>query len=89
MTLSCPLADNDFDNPTILSGTVTHVWDKDTIKVNGIAIRLLALDCPENGTQTGNKATRVTKQFQGLPAQCELTGAKTYDSLVGYCSVEC
>ena len=46
-----------------------------------------ALDCPENDTQKGNQATRVAKQFQGSPAQCELTGAKTYDRLVGYCSV--
>jgi|TARA_B110000093_G_scaffold159563_1_gene179441 endonuclease YncB( thermonuclease family) len=88
MTLSCPLAANDSDNPTILSGTVTHVRDGDTIEVNGIAVRLSALDCPENGTQKGNQATNVAKQFQGSPAQCELTGAKTYDRLVGYCSVE-
>ena len=88
MTLSFPLAVNDSDNPTILSGTVTHVRDGDTIEVNGIAVRLSALDCPENGTQKGNQATNVAKQFQGSPAQCELTGAKTYDRLVGYCSVE-
>jgi|TARA_B110000238_G_C16066870_1_gene413152 endonuclease YncB( thermonuclease family) len=74
-------------SPTILSGTVTHVRDGDTIEVNGIAVRLSALDCPENGTQQGNKATRIAKQFQGSQAQCELTGAKTYDRLVGYCSV--
>ena len=88
MTLLCPLAANNFDNPTILSGTVAHVRDGDTIEVNGIAVRLSVLDCPENGTQKGNQATRVAKQFQGSPARCELTGAKTYDRLVGYCSVE-
>ena len=74
-------------SPTILSGTVTHVRDGDTIEVNGIAVRLSALDCPENGTQQGNRATKIAKQFQGSPAKCELTGAKTYDRLVGYCSV--
>ena len=52
-------------SPSILSGTVTHVRDGDTIEVNGIAVRLSALDCPENGTQQGNKATKITKQFQG------------------------
>ena len=74
-------------NPTILNGTVTHVRDGDTIEVDGIAIRLSALDCPENGTQKGNQATKIAKQFKGSQAQCELTGAKTYDRLVGYCSV--
>ena len=74
-------------NPAILNGTVTHVRDGDTIEVDGIAIRLSALDCPENGTQKGNQATKIAKQFQGSQAQCELTVAKTYDRLVGYCSV--
>lgn len=73
--------------PTILSGTVTHVRDGDTIEVDGIAVRLSALDCPENGTRQGDKATRIAKQFKGSLARCELTGAKTYDRLVGYCSV--
>ena len=74
-------------SPSILSGTVTYVRDGDTIEVNGIAVRLSALDCPENGTQQGNKATKIAKQFQGLKAQCKLTGAKSYDRLVGYCSI--
>ena len=74
-------------SPSILSGTVTHVRDGDTIEVNGIAVRLSALDCPENGTQQGKKATKIAKQFQGSKAQCELTGAKSYDRLVGYCSI--
>lgn len=74
-------------SPSILSGTVTHVRDGDTIEVNGIAVRLSALDCAENGTQQGNKATKIAKQFQGSKAQCELTGAKSYDRLVGYCSI--
>ena len=72
---------------TLLSGTVTHVRDGDTIEINGMAVRLSALDCPENGTQQGNKATRIAKQFKGSLARCELTGAKSYDRLVGYCSV--
>ena len=72
---------------TILNGTITHVRDGDTIEVNGVAVRLSALDCPENGTRQGDKATRIAKQFKGSLARCELTGAKTYDRLVGYCSV--
>ena len=70
-----------------LNGTVTHVRDGDTIVVNGIPIRLAALNCPENDTKKGDYATRVAKKFTGLQAICELTGAKTYDRLVGYCSI--
>ena len=72
---------------SILSGAVTHVRDGDTVEVDGIAIRLAALNCPENKTQKGRHATRVAKQFEGSKMICELTGAKTYDRLVGYCSI--
>ena len=71
----------------VLTGTITHVRDGDTIEVDGIPIRLAALDCPENGSAEGNQATVVAKQLAGLEASCELTGDKTYDRLVGYCSI--
>ena len=74
-------------NSTILSGTVTHVRDGDTIEVNGVAVRLSALDCPENDSRQGKQATKIAKQFEGSQAMCELTGAKSYDRLVGYCTV--
>ena len=74
-------------SPSILNGPVTQVRDGDTIEVDGVAVRLSALDCPENGTRQSDKATRIAKQFEGALAWCELTGAKTYDRLVGYCSV--
>ena len=77
----------DFSSFSILSGIVTRVRDGDTIEVDGIAVRLSALDCPENDTQRGNNATKIAKQFEGLLARCELTGANSYDRLVGYCSV--
>ena len=76
-----------FSNSAILSGTVTHVRDGDTIEVSGIAVRLSALDCPENDTRQGKQATKIAKQFEGSQAMCELTGAKSYDRLVGYCTV--
>ena len=72
----------------VISGTITHVRDGDTIEIDGIAIRLAALNCPENDTQKGKYATKVAKQFAGLQALCELTGAKTYDRLVGYCKIK-
>ena len=70
-----------------LTGTVTHVRDGDTIEVIGIPIRLAALNCPEGGTQKGDAASKIAQQFLGSQAKCELTGAKTYDRLVGYCEV--
>ena len=71
----------------ILEGRVTHVRDGDTIEVNGLAIRLSALDCLERGTSEGESANEVAQNFLWAEATCELTGAKTYDRLVGYCIV--
>ena len=73
---------------SILRGTITHVRDGDTFEVQGTPVRISALDCPENSTSSGQKATRFTEQFKGKQAVCELTGAKTYDRVVGYCSIE-
>tara|TARA_B100000287_G_scaffold371599_1_gene369736 strand:- start:222 stop:635 length:414 start_codon:yes stop_codon:yes gene_type:complete len=73
---------------SVLRGTITHVRDGDTFEVSGIPVRISALDCPENSTSLGQKATRFAKQFKGKQAVCELTGAKTYDRVVGYCSIE-
>ena len=87
MTLCSPVVSMETKEPTVLSGKVTHVRDGDTIEVNGTPIRLVALDCPESGTRDGDYATKLAKQFQGLQATCELTGAKTYDRLVGYCEI--
>ena len=71
----------------ILGGRITHVRDGDTFEVNGIPVRISALDCPENSTSAGQKVTRFAQQFKGEIAVCELTGAKTYDRVVGYCSI--
>ena len=73
---------------SVLRGTITHVRDGDTFEVKGTPVRISALDCPENSTSSGQKATQFTKQFNGKQAVCELTGAKTYDRVVGYCSIE-
>ncbi len=54
----------------------------------GITIRLSALDCPERGKRDGEHVNRLAQQFLNTKAVCELTGAKTYDRLVGYCSIE-
>ena len=72
---------------SFLQGVITHVRDGDTFEVNGIPIRLAALDCPENSTAEGRYASRIAKAYQGAEVKCELTGARTYDRLVGYCEI--
>ena len=73
---------------SVLKGTITHVRDGDPFEINGIPVRISALDCAENSTPEGKKITRFAKKFLGKQAVCELTGAKTYDRVVGYCSIE-
>ena len=73
---------------SVLKGTITHVRDGDTFEINGTPVRISALDCAENSTPEGKKITRFAKKFLGKQAVCELTGAKTYDRVVGYCSIE-
>lgn len=38
-------------------------------------------------SKKGDYASSAAKQFKGVKAKCELTGAKTYDRLVGYCPI--
>ena len=72
---------------SVLRGAITHVRDGDTFEVSGTPVRISALDCPENSTAEGKKITRFAKEFEGKETICELTGAKTYDRVVGYCSI--
>ena len=72
-----------------LSGRVTHVRDGDTIEVSGTAIRFARLDCDERGTPNGDRATREMRRLvSGKRVKCRLTGAKSYDRLIGTCSLE-
>ncbi|MDG2299813.1 MAG: thermonuclease family protein [Planktomarina sp.] len=73
---------------SILSGRITHVRDGDTFEVNGVPVRISALNCAEDSTNEGQKITRYAKRFKGKQAICELTGAKTYDRVVGYCFID-
>ena len=74
-------------NKNILEGKITHVRDGDTFEVLGKAVRISALDCPENSTPEGKGVTKFAKKFQGQYAVCGLTGATTYDRVVGYCKI--
>ena len=49
---------------TILKGTITHVRDGDTFEVNGIPVRLAALDCPENDTKKDVLHHRLLKSLK-------------------------
>ena len=74
---------------TVLTGTVTHVRDGDTIEVGKIPIRLNGVSAPELDEPLGY----TSKQFMidlvdGKSVLCEMTGAKTYDRLVGTCYLD-
>ena len=81
------LSSNSISHTSIIEGKITHVRDGDTLEIENRPVRLAALDCPENNTPEGRYATKIAKQFEGSQALCELTGAKSYDRFVGYCSI--
>jgi micrococcal nuclease len=73
-------------DPTTLTGIVTHVRDGDTIKVGKIPIRLNGVSAPELKDPLGVESKNFMRDLaDGENVQCELTGAKTYDRLVGTC----
>jgi endonuclease YncB( thermonuclease family) len=62
--------------PQTLTGKLTGALDGDTIEVNGTAIRLAALDCPERGTKGGNYATDSQNSFRAYRRPMSLPGLK-------------
>ena len=72
--------------PTVLTGTVTHVRDGDTIEVGKIPIRLNGVSAPELRETLGLQSKKfMLGLVDGKSVRCELTGARTYDRLVGTC----
>ena len=71
-----------------LTGPLTRVVDGDTIKLCDVSIRLAALDAPELDEDGGQEAKQFLALFEGSTVTCELTGATTYERLVGYCKVQ-
>ena len=76
------------DGITLLSGTITNVRDGDTFEVGGIPVRLAALDCPENKNTEGQRVTQYAKRYEGSEVVCQLTGAMSYERVVGYCEID-
>ena len=70
--------------PTI-SGPA-RVIDGDTVVVAGTRVRLKGVDAAELGTARGENARRVMVTLVTGTLTCRLTGEKTYDREVGYCT---
>jgi endonuclease YncB( thermonuclease family) len=71
-----------------LTGSVTHVRDGDTIEVSGVPIRFAGLDCAELGTAAGERAKqKMVRLVAGRQLQCELTGRRSYDRMIGECDL--
>ncbi len=72
--------------PTVLTGTVTHVRDGDTIEVGKVPIRLNGVSAPELKEPLGQRSKKFMRQLvEGERVRCELDGTKTYDRYVGVC----
>lgn len=73
---------------TQVEGRVTHVRDGDTIEVAGKVIRFANLGCAELGTRKGEMAKRrMTSLALGAVVQCRLSGKRSYDRVIGECSL--
>jgi endonuclease YncB( thermonuclease family) len=76
-------------DPTILTGTVTHVRDGDTIEVGKIPIRLNGVSAPELDEPLGQQSKQFMRDLvDGKSVRCELNGKKTYDRFVGVCYLD-
>jgi endonuclease YncB( thermonuclease family) len=67
-------------------GGPARVIDGDTVVVAGTRVRLKGVDAAELGTERGENARRVMAMLVTGSLTCRLTGEKTYNREVGYCS---
>jgi endonuclease YncB( thermonuclease family) len=63
-----------------------RVVDGDTVVVAGTRVRLKGVDAAELGTARGENARRVMAMLVTGSLTCRLTGEKTYNREVGYCT---
>lgn len=67
---------------------VTYVHDGDTIEIDGLSIRIAALDCAETGSVAGKAATRRMRALVSAERiTCSLTGERSYDRWIGSCQL--
>lgn len=76
---------------SVLPGTATihgpaRVIDGDTVVVADTKVRLSGVDAAELGTERGENARRVMVTLVTGTLTCRLTGERTYDRKVGYCT---
>ena len=70
----------------ILTGHARTI-DGDTIEIGGVSIRLKGIAAPERDEPGGAEATEAMRQLIGnQEVRCELTGERTHQRAVGYCS---
>src|SRR5262245_12861237 len=80
---SCP----GFNKPIVKSVEgPAYVKDGDTVVVAGVEVRLKGVDAPEPAGKYGREATAEMKAIVGNWLRCGLTGEKTHDREVGYCT---
>ena len=68
-----------------ISGSA-RVIDGDTVVVAGTTVRLKGVDAAELGTARGENAKRVMIALVTGELTCRLTGEKTHNREVGYCT---
>lgn len=70
----------------ILTGHARTI-DGDTIEIGGVSIRLKGIAAPERDEPGGAEATEAMRRMIGnQEVRCELTGERTQNRAVGYCS---
>ena len=78
-----------YPSTTTAAATISgpaRVIDGDTVVVAGTRVRLKGVDAAELGTARGENARRVMAMLVTGSLTCRLTGEKTYNREVGYCT---
>ncbi len=87
--LTLPIALDARAENLILTGTVSHVRDGDTIEVGPIAMRLQGIAAPEGNEPGGAIATNAMRDLVlGKELRCDLTGDRSYDRVIGVCFLD-
>jgi micrococcal nuclease len=73
----------------MLTGTVTHVRDGDTIEVADVPVRLNGVAAPELDEPRGREGKKFMLELVGgKTVRCELNGERSYDRVIGTCYLD-